>query len=41
MKRFVRREKTEIERTYSDSESNSERVSGNENWRFSFAKKRQ
>ena len=34
MKRFVRREKSEIERTYSESESESE------NWSFGFAKKR-
>ena len=34
MKRFVRTEKSEIERTYSESE----RVS--ENWSFGFAKKR-
>ena len=36
MKRFVRKEKSEIERTYSENE----RVSESENWSFGFAKKR-
>ena len=40
MKRFVRTEKSEIERTYSESERVSESESESENWSFGFAKKR-